>query len=929
MGIAKVIMKKGISLIAKSAQTERKAMSAGKAIFDETSAAASKTAEKTAARTAAKTESAAVQTETSAKSSVFSASNNTAADTAKTVTAHAENTAVKAGNSVVTPPQTKAVQTVQAKAQSVKPQLTAMQDWENLKFPRLEEYISKTSKYHNFSDETKKCIDEFCAELLKCAKNRNAVQDYKNFMSKISTLVNTCHDEKAVKMLMSDAKKFTDYLTNLSKISKDLGTKIKGDIGDLIRTAPNLAVMKTLNPKSFNALWNSKGMKEIIEGRLSIFYLRDVKVFDKIDEDFFYKMFDKIEKANNTRLAKSGIDVERVNKYLKVYDKKVCLNPKFADEFITKLEKVNNPELVNNILKKCEFEKFREWSFLNENLIETLNYAVTNPQLVAKALRIQKANMLHLPDIIEIMKNEFKISDELFERFLKFEKAAPECCSHNTLSYVNRFLGVKGADEKLVQKIFDSAADLKKSIGADKVENLFLYAKESNIDILKTSLEKGKMLPEDFFKFEFVTNSGKQLTDGAMSKLYKETFVPLNKALSAKSCGDIFARRLAQIKAESPATYQKLMDINIMDLIRKENFDPEVLRRYVAALENPAIYERLKDSKLLDLIKDKKVSPRIILQMEYGELRPEVISDIQKILQGESLIKRFDTTKDVLKKTKAGDVISVQGKMYINNKGKLEEWKMTEEKFNELFPLVDRFVTSQGCTAGDCYFLTALDGLYKNPLTRGEYYKMFKLKDENLLVTFPAYKDFKGTIKFKGGTFSENRIGADAAPHIQILENVYARTAVRSKDTAGAAVAPLTTDDCYFLYKRIDGGLTENVIKEIIPAPIGQKGISSKRIRLQFPKHTTPHELKKAAEAAEEQIEEILKNYANDPKYVMSYGYREANWGREGHAVAVSGYDALTKTVTLRNPWYMGVEYNIPLDEFIQKYKGMTLSRIG
>lgn len=323
-------------------------------------------------------------------------------------------------------------------------------------------------------------------------------------------------------------------------------------------------------------------------------------------------------------------------------------------------------------------------------------------------------------------------------------------------------------------------------------------------------------------------------------------------------------------------------------------------------LNNPEQYQKLVDSKILDLVKEKKISPRILANL-HKNFTPEVYSDVQKLLNGESLIKKFDSTKDILRKTTAGDVISVNGKMYINNDGKLEPWKMNEEKFNELFPLVDRFSTRQG--KDDCYFITVLNSLYQNPKTRGNYYKMFEQKGDDILVTIPAYKDYLGTVKFPKGEIKIDATcnNADAAKNVQMLERAYSRTAVRTSENTPIGQNPITTEDLNYLQNRIESGHIKNVFRELYPsaAQNPQKVIIDKA-----------------------QITSALENYSQNPRYIITHGYLPE--GRQtGHANSIKSYDPKTQTVTLTDPEEAGVQHTQSLKDFLSTAWSIVVSRVG
>ena len=307
----------------------------------------------------------------------------------------------------------------------------------------------------------------------------------------------------------------------------------------------------------------------------------------------------------------------------------------------------------------------------------------------------------------------------------------------------------------------------------------------------------------------------------------------------------------------------------------------------------------------MDLIKEGKVHPRILdgYSSETG-FTSEILSDVQKLLNGESLIKKFDTTKNILQKTSTGDVISVKGKLYINNNGHLEQWNMTEEKFNELFPLVDRFSTRQGMD--DCYFISPLTAMYKNPQTRGEYYKMFEQKGDDIYVTIPAYKDYLGKVKFPNGQIKVQDINADAAKNVQMLEQAYARTALRTQQEVHSQemLNPLTTDNLNYLQNRIRSGQLRNSMREL------------------FPQNTLIRKFED-----KNQIIQIIKDFANDKRTIIQEGSLLRTGGEIGHARTISGYNPQTQTLTLIDPNRTAIEETVPLDKFMEKLVSIFVAR--
>lgn len=733
---------------------------------------------------------------------------------------------------------------------------------------RLEKDLAPNFPFRTYSAETKKKIAEIFDKLNEDVVVKSNANLRKDINLKL-TLITTSCDEKTALALLKDDKSFKRFFNAYNVLSQKLGNKVLSK-GDRLSVLTNLTAMAATNKKSFDALWLSKGMDEIAAGRLSLSYLKDVKATDNIDADFFYKLFEKIEKQTNERLLKSGLDVDAVNKYIKLSDDKVCKDTEFINKFITQLEDIKNPELANRLLKKFQMDEgFIQYA--DKSFRQILDLAQIHPQAVEKALKLKNDNPFGLVNTIDTIKcsDTYKVSDELFETFAKVQKAHPNAFSPLAFKDMNKFLNQPEIDEKLVRQIFENIDEIKR---VSDVDSLFIYGNKYNLELLKKCLEKGKFTGEDFYKYYLLgTNQGK-LSEEVASKLYKEIYKPMFEVLDGES--KRYAERLVDLKINKPEFYDKLEDLGI-----------------------------------LKLIKERKINPRIIDDLKNGGMKPEVMADIQKLLKGETLIKRFNSTKDILRQTQSGDVASVNGKLYINNKGKLEPWEMSEESFNKLFPLVDRFTTQQG-GIGDCYLLTTLDSLYRNPRTRGEYYKMFVEKGDDICVTIPAYKDYLGEVRFPKGEFNSWWKHSNSALNVQMLERTYARTALRNARSvkAGGTTNPITTNDMSDLYERISGGLERDVIRDILP---DKKDVSIRYFN-EFTK--------------KDKIKDILTNYAANPRYIIEHGYKT---GTGFHGVNIESYDPVNEIVTIINPWRTGVQYKVPLKDFLDNFKDLTVVRVG
>ena len=734
--------------------------------------------------------------------------------------------------------------------------------------PDIVKSINTNAKYYQYSPRTQQKVHQLREFIFKYANKKNNPQIFNTHEEYIKNLINYCSDENMVYTIVCNIDNYNKYRNLEKKLFQEFKNAKYLTFRDKQSVLTNLTVMGYTDPKSFRNLIKSKGIDEIIAGRLNISYIKDLKSTDKIDENYFYKLFDNIEKATNERLVKSGLDKTAVNKYLKIFDDEICLNPDFVNEFITKLEKIQNPELTNKILNKFSLNKnFKNFGY--KEVLKLIDKAAEYPEIVEKVLQIQKTTPGMANHYANFLINK-KIpeTEDLFNYYLKFEKAHSDVCQPETLSCMCEFIKM-GGDKNLLKEICEKAAKLN---NPELIPDICMNANKNNFNMLKTMLKNNLFDIENIFKFKMnaIPPFDKNLTE----KAYKETFLPLLQATE---------------KNKMPYGAK----IYIAEKIAKMQ------------IKNPAQFAKLQNTKILDLIKEGKVHPRILESYSpEKDFYAEVYSDIQKLLNNESLIKKFDTTKDILQKTTAGDVISVKGKLYINNNGHLEQWNMTEEKFNELFPLVDRFSTIQGLD--DCYFISPLDAMYKNPKTRGQYYKMFEQKGNDISVTIPVYKNYYGEVIFPNGQIDVQDFSANAAKNVQMLEQAYARTALRTPQEVKSQeiLNPLTTDNLEYLQNRIKSGQLECSMRELLPDNVFIRNFEDKK-----------------------QIEQILNDFANNKRTIIQEGF-ETDRGY-GHARTVVSFNPQTKTVTVIDPTRTVFEETIPLDEFLQKIYSITVARLA
>ena len=738
--------------------------------------------------------------------------------------------------------------------------------------PDLRKNLAKSAKYHQYSSQVQEKIAYIRNAIWKLAKEKNNPQLFQNHDSFILGLVSYCDDEKLLEIIFKNIKNYNTFVMSAEKINSVFKNVLCRNLYEKYKITVNLTLMCLFYPKSFKALAKSAGLNEILSKRLNLSYLKDINPSDNIDDNFFYKLFENIEKTTNERLSKAGIDVNAANKFIKLADDEICKNPKVLEDYITKLEKAKNPELINEFLNKFELTE-DNFTFIKDEFLNLIDQCEKSPGIVKKALSLPYASPYTIKAAINLAGREgSKITDEIFEYYLNLAKTHPQCCTPSTLMDIYTFLSKKGTDEDLLKEIFEKSIKTK---NYDAFTRIAFFTTEKNIDFLKKCLKNETLDVESLFKLKIMGIN--PAYEHQLDNVCEELFRPLLRVLKKNS------------------RHSRESDFIAGDIIKIK-------------FENPEAFKKLVDSKILDLVLQEKVNPRILLRFnENTEFTPEILSDVKKLLNNESLIKKFDTTKDILKNTAPGDVASVNGKLYINNNGKLKRWNMTEEKFNKLFPLVDRFTTLQG--RNDCYFISVLNSLYYNPQTRGYYYKMFEQKGNDIFVTIPAYKNYGGAIKFPDGEIQTHFYSADAAKNVQMLERAFAKTSFR--DAWHMKIPniedPISSDNLDYLHGRIAGGNPAQVLEELL---------ADLKVDRRCVIQTLWDKTK---------IQNFFDNFAQNPRYLINETFLTSK--NSGHAISIKGYDPKSKMVTVVDPCCSGIEEKLTLNTLLKEIYSLIVTR--
>lgn len=725
--------------------------------------------------------------------------------------------------------------------------------------------LPESAKFYSYPENLQAALSKITESLRGTEKTKNLATFLDNLM------INSSEHELITKLIQNN-NTFMQYVkgkSNLNKLFKNVTAK---DAQSKEIILENLALMEVFNPKGFKALKESKGFNEILAGRLNIAYLSQAKPMQKIDEDYFYKLFEGLEKLQNQRLsAINGLDKNLAEKLIKASDDKICENPEYLERILSQFEKSKNPELTNRILKTFEPEMEKSYT----SVLEVLEASNASPEIAEKIIQLDGIWSGNMEFLLKHISGDARaVSDDILNYYVKLNHSNPKMYPAFAVNAVNAFLKNTGKDEALLKTICEKVKPLKSSNFT--IDDILFSVNENNVGYLKHNLSLGKLDDEVVTKLRLMKgNEAYKNTENwaEIDKVYNETYLPVRNKFSGRD----------NLTWHEQSAAQNLAEMRL--------YDAET-------------FKQVEEFGLVELIKEGRVNPRILTGFHDGsKFTPEVLADLKMLKNNESLIKKFDNFDKIFSKTKEGDVISVNGQLYLNLGGKIERWNMSEEKFNELFPLVDRFTAMQG--NGDCYLITALDALYRKPKSRGIYYKMFEQVGDDICVTIPAYKNFNGKVVFQKGEIKTSSNSCDGAKHVQMLEQAYSRTALRSEKTCPVGKDALTTDDLNYLADRVYGGHTEDVMHEIL---MFNNNVRKKKFSRKIWKKTIqkPEDL--------QTVQNVMEKHGNDSRFIFNISTLDR--ARDfGHALQVRGYNPKTKKLAIVDPNCNGVQTEKTVDE--------------
>lgn len=224
--------------------------------------------------------------------------------------------------------------------------------------------------------------------------------------------------------------------------------------------------------------------------------------------------------------------------------------------------------------------------------------------------------------------------------------------------------------------------------------------------------------------------------------------------------------------------------------------------------KNPQRYEQMTESGMFDLMKKGELSEDVFRNIDDNLYFTEnFLSDINRVYRGKPLVRelpegtRLENLRHLIDEGEAG---FLNGKLYAIQDGKAVEIQLSKEKFEELFPLMERFKTAQG-EVGDCWLVSSIENFMSNPTQRVELYKLFRQDGDDILIKYP---NGKNELRFiNGEPFDDGGRLCSGAKGIRMLEQsfIFHRAKAYTKHAAETDVIARLEENPKLIWKLHNG----------------------------------------------------------------------------------------------------------------------------
>ena len=758
-------------------------------------------------------------------------------------------------------------------------------EFANLEPKQLSEIFWNYDLYKcSFSD---KALENYSVKLqTKILKNFDKLTKFKH----IEAIVRLKDYEDLFEKVLENPKLLSDLDKNeklLHKIIPASSYKYS-EASSIIR---ELARMKTFYPSEYYSLAKTKGFQDILAGYTDINILWRMKYSSR--DRFFSSIYADIEEKFKKSTVFNRLTPTDQGKCLNIAINDPVYSYHISELILNAKNHIKDNKIFHKVINRADkevklvakdFERAKATGHyfspedLNESRCDIRDFLQFASECSPETMKYAMSFKGSLSDIVFLAQKVDKLPVNIKTSLLNNAKDFKIRYIKNIIGYIER-----GGDEKLLNNIFERV--IAKEMKPSTMSCILHYTTENNISYVKNILK----------------NKDANLSDLTYIAYATEDLKPFSVSAQRKKILDYF---------------KDIKNISNGDIDGNNSFPAKILLKL--RVNNPEKYAELEKTGIFDYIKAKNTGLKVLYNInENSHLSKELISDLKLWKEGKSIVQSFPaetSLNDIMKQSQVGDVVEVGKQLFINDGTQMYRWDMTKEKYLELFPPVQRFMTRQG-DLGDCYLIATLNSMMQNPQSRVNLYKSFKLDGNDIKCTIAKYKDFKGTITFKDGVIKLDDEGAylEGCKGLQMLEQSYAKTALRKaiEDPLNFALSSNPNE----LMSRIHGGNCHKAGSELLGLVNGNLNKIS-----DFKGYSVI--LKD-----ENMFENALNKFGNNDEYILNFGtVSKGNVAAEQellgdydlvteHAYSLLSYDKESKIAKIVNPHNTSLEYNIPFNK--------------
>lgn len=712
----------------------------------------------------------------------------------------------------------------------------------------------------------------------------------------IKTVLSVADSNEYLVKIVNDTKLLDEISKNKELLDYMLCAKNYAINGKKIATSPEivtqLAIMKTLRPKEFAELSKTKGFKDIIQGKTDLEILTGMNFTS--GNEFFSNVYGRFEQIIQNSKFYKYLSPEAQEAYLDLLmrDPVNCQSiaraiDLYGNNFNSYYNRVLNGAIngYKNFFKQhktiTNVAEYKELQILKNNISK----ALTHPK-EGEFICQFGGNFQDIAIYIDTVKKGRKLSDNVKEILFNNRNLFDAKTINSIMSVNDQFC----MDTALTSYIIPMLKSGK--INKNQLSFILNNTSINNGEFLINELQKGSTDIEKLMQTMYLTKNIRSFKDTAASKEVLSVIEELKSLTGStiKGYDSMGFKDLLKLRLENPDKYKELADSGIFEYVKANGGHTYLF---------------------MDISKNSTLSGNILRDLKLW--KAGVSNDIISFSKNISL-------KEAFEQTQVGDIVELGNKLYINDGKQLYLWKMSKEKYQELFPLVERFATKQN-RLGDCYLVSSINNIMRNPKARAQLLKSYELDGNDIKVTIQAYKDFDGTTIFKDGIINlDNKyMHMFGAKGLQILEQSYARTALREHyhDIFTNANSSYINN----LMSRIPGGFSHIATQELLGTP-------------EF--LTTP----KIPESIIDQsvmlyknndFMQVLNKYNKNSNYILGFStISKDKMPSESaidntynivsnHAYSFLNLDEAAKTVTISNPHNGSLDITLPVEVF-KKY---------